>query len=50
MTRHGKVIVYLWGLLLVSAATICFAAASVVPVGWPFYIFCLIMRLLQGVG
>jgi len=50
MTKHGKVIVYLWGLLTVSVATTCFAAASVVPAGWPFYTFCLVMRLMQGVG
>eukprot|EP00966_Prymnesium_polylepis_P311945 7207991-Prymnesium_polylepis.1 len=45
-----QVIVYLWGLLTVSVATTCFAAASVVPAGWPFYTFCLVMRLMQGVG
>jgi len=50
MTRHGKVLVYLYGLLIVSSSTICFSAASVVPAGWPFYAFCLFMRLLQGVG
>lgn len=50
MTRHGKVIVYLWGLVCVAVSTICFAAASVVPAGWPFYAFCLFMRLLQGIG
>ncbi|KAL1526197.1 hypothetical protein AB1Y20_014923 [Prymnesium parvum] len=50
MTKHGKVLVYLWGLLCVSASTICFAGASIVPSGWAFYNFCLIMRLLQGVG
>ena len=50
MTKHGKVLVYLWGLCIVSCSTICFAAASVVPAGWPFYAFCLVMRLLQGVG
>lgn len=50
MTRHGKVQVYLWGLLTVCASTILFAGASVVPAGWPFYAFCLVMRLLQGVG
>lgn len=50
MTKHGKVMVYLWGLLCVSISTISFAAASIVPSGWPFYAFCLIMRLLQGVG
>ena len=50
MTRHGKVMVYLWGLVIVSSATICFSAASAVPEGWPFLLFCLVMRLLQGVG
>jgi len=50
MTRHGKVIVYLWGLICVALATIAFSLAVLVPAGWPFYAFCLIMRLLQGVG
>jgi len=50
MTKHGKVLVYLWGLLCVSLSTTLFAIASIVPAGWPFYAFCLTMRLLQGVG
>lgn len=50
MSSRGKVIVYLWGLLIVSSSTICFSAASAMPAGWPFYTFCLVMRVLQGVG
>lgn len=50
MTRHGKVWVYIYGLLIVSVSTVLFGGASLVPEGWPFYAWCLIMRIAQGVG
>jgi len=50
MQRRGKVWVYLCGLALVSVSTILFAAATLVPEGWPFAFWCLTMRLAQGVG
>lgn len=50
MSRHGKVWVYIWGLCIVSASTISFSLASLMPAGLPFATWCLCMRLLQGVG
>ena len=48
MSRHGKVWVYIWGLCIVSASTISFSLASLMPAGLPFATWCLCMRLLQG--
>jgi len=50
MQRRGKVWVYLCGLGMVCVSTILFAAATTMPEGWPFAIWCLVMRIAQGVG
>jgi len=50
MTHYGKVWVYITGIVLVSASTILFAGATMMPDGSLFGSYCLIMRLLQGVG
>lgn len=50
MTHYGKVWVYITGIILVSASTILFAGATMMPDGSLFGSYCLIMRLLQGVG
>ena len=50
MTHYGKVWVYITGIILVSASTILFAGATTMPDGSLFGSYCLIMRLLQGVG
>jgi len=50
MSKYGKVSVYIWGLLIVSASTMLFAVASLLPAGPIFGAWCLLMRLLQGIG
>ena len=50
MTHYGKVWVYITGIILVSVSTILFAGATTMPDGSLFGSYCLIMRLLQGVG
>jgi MFS family permease len=50
MQQRGKVWVYLCGLGIVSISTMLFAAATFVPEGWPFAVWCLSMRIAQGVG
>ena len=50
MQQRGKVWVYLCGLGIVSISTILFAAATFVPEGWPFAVWCLSIRIAQGVG
>lgn len=50
MTKYGKVSIYIWGLIIVSVSTMLFAAASIMPAGPIFCAWCLLMRLLQGVG
>jgi len=50
MSTYGKVWVYIYGLIIVSAATICFSAASLLPDGPVFAAWCLCMRFLQGIG
>jgi len=50
MSKHGKVAVYIWGLIIVSFSTMLFAVASLLPAGPIFGVWCLSMRLLQGVG
>jgi len=50
MSMRGKVWVYIAGLLIVAFSTTCFSLASLLPSGLPFAIYCLIMRLLQGIG
>ena len=50
MTHYGKVWVYITGIVLVALSTILFAGATTMPDGSLFGSYCLIMRLLQGVG
>ena len=50
MSMHGKVWIYILGLLLVSVSTISFSVASLLPAGAPFAAWCLAMRILQGLG
>jgi hypothetical protein len=50
MTHYGKVWVYITGIVLVSLSTILFAGATTMPDGSLFGSYCLVMRLLQGVG
>lgn len=50
MSSRGKVWVYMAGLVIVSVSTVAFSIASLLPAGWPFASWCLLMRLLQGVG
>ena len=50
MSTYGKVWVYILGLVIVSVATICFSAASLLPDGPVFAAWCLCMRFLQGIG
>lgn len=50
MSTNGKVWVYMAGLVIVSFSTISFSVASLLPAGAPFATWCLLMRLLQGVG
>ena len=50
MSRHGKVWVYIWGLILVSFSTILFSLATWFSPGMPFASWCLGMRILQGIG
>merc|ERR1711892_148716 len=50
MTHYGKDWVYITGIILVSVSTILFAGATTMPDGSLFGSYCLIMRLLQGVG
>jgi len=50
MTHYGKVLVYITGIVLVSLSTILFAGATTMPDGSLFGSYCLVMRLLQGVG
>ena len=44
MSMHGKVWIYILGLLLVSVSTISFSVASLLPAGAPFAAWCLAMR------
>ena len=50
MSKYGKVWVYIWGISIVSVSTILFSIASWVPAGAPFAIWCIAMRLAQGIG
>lgn len=50
MSRHGKVRVYVSGLVLVSVATIFFSLAGRLDAGAPFAAWCLVFRVLQGIG
>jgi len=50
MTHYGKVWVYITGIVLVALSTMLFAGATTMPDGSLFGSYCLIMRLLQGVG
>ena len=50
MTSHGKKWTYTTGLVLVSASTVAFAFASSLPAGFLFAFWCLVMRVLQGIG
>ncbi len=50
MTTHGKKTIYCSGLVLVAGSTVAFSVASLLPEGPLFACWCLVMRLLQGVG